>query len=862
MKSSSQKSFDAYDFGTEEHLVESVSGKLVEKYGGGLRNPKSDCSPSTKYKFLECFARTTYARERDVSDASCIDVDVRCGNQEQDGHCSSTYDIPEAKCVLKGISGFDESRLTNCIASREQTLSSFDETLPETMLPGRVKTSSFGIDTMSCGEQVSENQLLECSHPGLPSNRGPVDLNSDDDDDNRQTSPQSTHSSEIRENEGSSQDSALDHSPQSWTMENNMAVDVVPDYLIYGDRYCTESLLTFSCSGIKLEGRNACGSKELLCFEWEITEIDEIKSQWFARVETALVNLCIRLTAADVRTEFPYGTSGSALKPSQKADDESKVSIPKEINFDKPFEDVIYPKGDPDAVSISMRDVELLQPETFINDTIIDFYIKYLKNNLKPEELRRFHFFNSFFFRKLADMDKNPSSASEGRAAFLRVRKWTRKVNLFEKDYLFIPINFNYLWEEWKERQTNPSEDASSKFFNLRFIPLELPQQENSFDCGLFLLHYVELFLEEAPACLNPFKITEFCNFLNKDWFPPAEASLKRAHIQNIIYELIEDYSPKMPTAASNECYHSSQCMEDCDREENVELLLETDNTAKECNGTLSYPFPNQGIEIKLLTSYNDTQRVRDPGLVFRELLEPETAEGSSQNGQLQSLDLLNPFCKFKDFLSPVEEGEGEEDEQIAYSPSDGENRDQLAEITADACAPSFTSRSFAIFDSICSPGRSMHGDECQDDDSITETSSFGSQSSLEVRMDECPSDDPLVHLSRLEETEKPSFVLLENAGCNPESSTFMSSKHLEACVIEDSQEDDRNEESEESRDSFSSCQENPPGISNQFVGLDENENSQLQATGSPAEINEERAAKRMKVAHASEGEIAMDEEA
>jgi sentrin-specific protease 7 len=45
-------------------------------------------------------------------------------------------------------------------------------------------------------------------------------------------------------------------------------------------------------------------------------------------------------------------------------------------SFDEPFEDVVYPKGDPDAVSICKRDVELLQPETFVNDTIIDFYIK------------------------------------------------------------------------------------------------------------------------------------------------------------------------------------------------------------------------------------------------------------------------------------------------------------------------------------------------------------------------------------------------------------------------------------------------------------------------------------------------------
>jgi sentrin-specific protease 7 len=45
-------------------------------------------------------------------------------------------------------------------------------------------------------------------------------------------------------------------------------------------------------------------------------------------------------------------------------------------SFDSEFEDVIYPKEDSDAVSISKRDVDLLQPETFINDTIIDFYIK------------------------------------------------------------------------------------------------------------------------------------------------------------------------------------------------------------------------------------------------------------------------------------------------------------------------------------------------------------------------------------------------------------------------------------------------------------------------------------------------------
>ncbi|ONH90694.1 hypothetical protein PRUPE_8G069500 [Prunus persica] len=117
-----------------------------------------------------------------------------------------------------------------------------------------------------------------------------------------------------------------------------------------------------------------------------------------------------------------------------------------DFDFSKSFEDVIYPQGDPDAVCISKRDLQLLQPATFINDTIVDFYIQYLKSKIQPEEKHRFHFFNSFFFRKLADLDKDQPGACEGKEAFQRVLKWTRKVNVFKKDYIFIPVNYRLHW--------------------------------------------------------------------------------------------------------------------------------------------------------------------------------------------------------------------------------------------------------------------------------------------------------------------------------------------------------------------------------------------------------------------------------
>nr|KAJ0199009.1 hypothetical protein LSAT_V11C600331660 [Lactuca sativa] len=72
----------------------------------------------------------------------------------------------------------------------------------------------------------------------------------------------------------------------------------------------------------------------------------------------------------------------------------------------------------------------------------------------------------------------------------------------------------SYLKEEWKGRQQEASKDISSRFDNLRFISLELQQQPNSLDYGLFLLHYVELFLEQAPINFNPFKITKSVHFV------------------------------------------------------------------------------------------------------------------------------------------------------------------------------------------------------------------------------------------------------------------------------------------------------------------------------------------------------------
>ncbi|KAL9170274.1 hypothetical protein ABFS82_04G134200 [Erythranthe guttata] len=83
---------------------------------------------------------------------------------------------------------------------------------------------------------------------------------------------------------------------------------------------------------------------------------------------------------------------------------------------------------------------------------------------------------------------------------------------------------------------------------------LQLPQQENWFDCGLFLLHYAELFLEQA----SNLSATKYLDFLNEDWFFPAEVSLKkRDHIRKLIHRIVEDNALNDPPTTRDKCYQS-----------------------------------------------------------------------------------------------------------------------------------------------------------------------------------------------------------------------------------------------------------------------------------------------------------------
>ncbi|KAL7611206.1 hypothetical protein Lser_V15G13415 [Lactuca serriola] len=127
-------------------------------------------------------------------------------------------------------------------------------------------------------------------------------------------------------------------------------------------------------------------------------------------------------------------------------------------NFDQPFEEVIYPKGDVDVVSISKRDVDLLLPDTFVNDTIIDFYVNY--------------HWSLIVMCHLGEVVKYMDE--EDVTELIKVPYVLHMDPIRGSHTGLKGLMQSYLKEEWKGRQQEASKDISSRFNNLRFISLEV----------------------------------------------------------------------------------------------------------------------------------------------------------------------------------------------------------------------------------------------------------------------------------------------------------------------------------------------------------------------------------------------------
>ncbi|XP_021740355.1 probable ubiquitin-like-specific protease 2B isoform X3 [Chenopodium quinoa] len=767
-----ERDLSIYDFKDEDELPETLN------HWSKLSNPKFDVDGDamTKYQSLQHASSGSIAQMKEIRSMK----EIRNVKQI---HVVAIDD--DDRGLVNDVSGRPESESDKAASPQAEVFGAVSDRILQKhchFTGDSVKPECSSLDMeirISCPAGLpSGNGHISDSIPDSPCSNGSADAEASETCDSIQESCPSTSGYEQEEDyvDGPAEDQ-LDSGWYMGDMDMDMDMDmgaVYTDYVSYGDKYFPGCHILFSKTSIKIEMSTLEEESEASRSEWRLDEILKIESQWSNVACTAKVKVYL-FTRDAVEAENAHGMTGievleflvhdpewlqrqewimtldtryqalwnlglngkiceGGTNPLENCESSSDSYLP---NFEEPFEEVVYPKGAVDAVVISKRDVDLLEPDTFLNDTIIDFYIKYLENEIASTERGRFHFFNCFFFRKLADPDKNPSGVFDGKAGYQRVRKWTRKVNIFEKDYIFIPVNYNlhwslivvchpgevanfndenvdesvkvpcilhmdsirgshaglkdliqsYLSEEWKEKQKETSEDVVSKFLNLRFLSLELPQQENCSDCGLFLLHYAELFIAEAPHNFSPFQINKFENFLKPDWFMPAEASLKRVRIQKLIHELLEN----RPLDNATTCNHDSQgsqptaLPENKENDNGIEFISER-SPLKPVNSLHSQPVLGMEMGLLDMPSLYRTPECSDASSIarigMRELFEQCHYDQGASFGR--------PGCP----MPTIKEEVGDV-EHLDPSTLGQTELPQMNEITSDACDIGYTPTDF-----------------------------------------------------------------------------------------------------------------------------------------------------------------------
>ncbi|CDO96595.1 unnamed protein product [Kluyveromyces dobzhanskii CBS 2104] len=107
----------------------------------------------------------------------------------------------------------------------------------------------------------------------------------------------------------------------------------------------------------------------------------------------------------------------------------------------EPFEPTLsYTFEDSSKISVNNQDFKCLYNHDWINDTILDFFLKfYIEKSISNNIVARtdVHLLSSFFYTKLVSTQEN---------RYANVKKWVVNSDLFSKKFVVLPINMNYHW--------------------------------------------------------------------------------------------------------------------------------------------------------------------------------------------------------------------------------------------------------------------------------------------------------------------------------------------------------------------------------------------------------------------------------
>lgn len=207
--------------------------------------------------------------------------------------------------------------------------------------------------------------------------------------------------------------------------------------------YCFDMclILSFHISiGVYFSPMSSTVGEKRIMIEGEVSEVAKsvIKSMFSSNVleEISLGDTSIIKTQIKNAANSVGSSTDGAIKP-ECSDGVCNI--------------LIYPPTGKGGIPINTKDYICLGIDQYLNDVIIDFYLKYVHNEILTEEQRnKTHIFSTFFYNTLTNTKllgkSNDRTLTAAQKRHERVKNWTKNVNIFEKDFIIVPINQQSHW--------------------------------------------------------------------------------------------------------------------------------------------------------------------------------------------------------------------------------------------------------------------------------------------------------------------------------------------------------------------------------------------------------------------------------
>ncbi|CAJ0581621.1 unnamed protein product, partial [Mesorhabditis spiculigera] len=176
-----------------------------------------------------------------------------------------------------------------------------------------------------------------------------------------------------------------------------------------------------------------------------------------------------------------------------------------------------------DSVPIHRKDLLTLRPRTWLNDEVICAFLNLIVDRGCTNGFPSVYTFNTFFYSNLRTPGKGYPS----------VARWTRKVDVFEKDILLVPVHLEVHWcmatinvrakkieyfdsmggyragaeclehlLKYLEKEADNKNKPPGTFVRSEWEAIfreNIPQQRNGYDCGVFASQFAEAASRHAP---------------------------------------------------------------------------------------------------------------------------------------------------------------------------------------------------------------------------------------------------------------------------------------------------------------------------------------------------------------------------